>query len=66
VVHADEQLGFAQSLNILNQKAQLLGMLVVAREENYGTGGRMAQAGAVVVAQRRADDVDDRGAQRSL
>ena len=47
-----------------HESTQLAGALVIAREQNRAANGAVAQAGPVIIAECRADDVDDRRSRR--
>jgi len=57
VVDAHRQRGLALALDVCRQGGELLGALVIAREEDRGASGGMPNAAHIVVGQRRAEHV---------
>lgn len=66
VVHADRQFRLAQPRDLVGERGQLLGILVVVRKEDHAAGRRMAQAPAVILGQCWPDGVEHHRTQRNL
>ena len=66
VVHRHQQRRRANGMDLVGQRAQLLGRLVVASKEDDTTHQRVAQAFALGLGQAQAGHVDDDGTGRQM
>src|SRR5437763_1605030 len=64
MVHANGQRRFPHPFDLLAERGQLLGRLVIPREKNDRARGGMRETATVVVGQREAEDIHHRRARR--